>query len=596
MNIRDVGNAFFAFFSLFQVPLALPAVSFAAARIEPTANYVPGEVLVKFKEATAAQERSSTVAAMSGAIHADLKRNWMHVKLGAGQTVQQAIADYQNNPNVEYAQPNYIYWATAAPNDPQYNRLWAFKNTAHAGADLNIENAWNHTTDCSSVVVAVVDTGVNYNQEDLANNMWDGGTTYPHHGYNYVDGNNDPMDKHGHGTHVAGIIGAAGNNGLGTTGVCWKARIMAVRVLSASGGGTTAGVVQGVDFAVNNGAKVINMSLGGGDNDTSFSEAITRAQNANVVVVVAAGNSTSDNDSTPTYPCNFAQPNLICVAALDQSYQLAGFSNWGATSVDIGAPGVDILSTWAGTSGLITDPLTSGWTTSTTTSGGWGYGGLTYGGYYYNALADPGNWPNASYVNNTDDRAYKSFDLSGADVATLNTYFFVNVTSDGSFAVAYRNSSGDPFAASSPSYLWGPYYTDLTPVPTPNYNYLYGAISDISSCISPACTIGFKLKTGATNDLGASVFYFFVRTLAFTSNSYASLSGTSMATPEVAGLATMLRAYNPQYTYADVVSAIKNGGRTVPGLSGITTTGRAIDVMSSLAYINPPTGVTATVH
>jgi subtilisin family serine protease len=411
-------------------------------------QYVPGEVLVKFKPTASTQEHLAAMAAMAARGHsvvASLNQpGWAQVKVGAGQTMETALTAYRNDPNVEYAQPNYIYHATAVPNDTQYGQLWAFKNTGQpinpntytpnagtAGDDMNIEPAWGHITDCSDVVVAVLDTGVNYTHQDLAANMWNGS---PNHGHDFVDNDDDPMDLEGHGTHLAGIIGAEGNNSTGTTGVCQKARIMAVRVLDALGNVTTATALLGIGFAVANGAKVINMSfVGGGSFDPAFSDAITSAQNRDVVVVVVAGNENQDNDAAGArYPCNFIQPNLVCVAALDQNYALASFSSWGATSVDVGAPGTNILSTWAG-------------------------------------------------------------------AALGNT-------------------------------------------------------------------------------------------------SYNTISGTSMASPEVAGLAAMLRAYNPQYTYADTVGAIKNGGRSVLALVNKTTTGKAVDVMSSLAYINPPKGLAATVQ
>jgi subtilisin family serine protease len=438
--------------------LTLHAQVAAAPSTPPTpanaaaSQYVPGEVLVKFKPTAGTQERMAATAAMAARGHsvaASLNQpGWAQVKIGAGQTMQTALTAYRNDPNVQYVQPNYIYHAAATPNDTQYGQLWGFKNTGQAvilsnyspnvgtaGDDMNIEPAWDRITDCSSVVVAVLDTGVNYNHEDLAASMWNGGSSFPNHGHDFVDNDDDPMDPNGHGTHLAGVIGAVGNNGTGAVGVCQKASVMAVRVLDAAGNVTTATALQGISFAVTNGAKVINMSfVGGGSFDPLFSDAITNAQNSDVVVVVVAGNETSDNDAAggARYPCNFTQPNLVCVAALDQNYALASFSSWGATSVDVGAPGTNILSTWAG--------------------------------------------------------------------------------------------------------------------------------------------------AGSNNTI------------------YNTLSGTSMASPGVAGLATMLRAYNPQYTFVDTVNAIKHGGRSVPALAGKTTTGKSIDAMSSLAYINPPTGLTATVR
>jgi subtilisin family serine protease len=415
----------------------------AAAPIAPrtfpgaaASQYVPGEVLVKFRPTAGTQGRMASAVDRGHAVLANLNLpGWAQIRVGVGETVETALSSYRDDPGVEYVQPNYIYRAAAAPNDSLYGQLWAFKNVGQAGNDMNIEPAWDHITDCSSVVVAVLDTGVNYNHQDLAANMWNGGSGIPNHGHDFVDSDNEPMDPNGHGTHVAGTIGAVGNNGTGTTGVCQKASVMAVRVLDTMGDATTVRAIQGINFAVTHGAKVINMSfVGGGSFDPLFSDAIANAQNSDVVVVVVAGNDTSDVDgaSGARYPCNFIQPNLVCVAALDQNYALASFSNWGATSVDVGAPGTNILSTWAG-------------------------------------------------------------------------------------------------AQSSNS-------------------------------------------------------------------SYNTIDGTSMASPQVAGLASMLRAFNPRYTFIDTVNAIKSGGRSVPALAGKTASGKAADVMSSLAYINPPTGVTATVR
>src|SRR6267143_419402 len=382
---------------------------------------------LNFSGAAAAQQRTASIAALGHTIVAHLEQpDWTHVKLAAGQSVTEALVAYQNDPNVEAVQPNYIYHAAAVPVDTQYAQLWAFKNTGQtittgtyspmngtAGDDMNIERAWSHITDCSSVVVAVVDSGVNYNQEDLVANMWNG-PGFPNHGWNYVNNNNDPMDLDGHGTHVAGIIGAAGNNGKGTTGVCWTASIMAVRVLDATGSGSDATIIQGIDFAIAHGARVISMSLGSdGPLDPAFRDAITAAQTNDIVVTVSAGNRAKDNDAAggaAHYPCNFTQPNLVCVAALDQNYALANFSNWGATSVDVGAPGTNILSTWAGARFAVNDSFNTGgvlnWNTS---GGGWAYGHLAAFGGTFNALLNPGSFPSGNYGNNANNRVYKTF-------------------------------------------------------------------------------------------------------------------------------------------------------------------------------------------
>ncbi len=596
-----------------------PLNQVAAVSIGPVGAgaYVAGEVLVKFKPVLSAQDRTATVAARGHAVHADLSQpGWVQVKVGTGQTMTQVLAAYQNDPGVEYAQPNYIYRATAVPNDPQYGQLWAFKNTGQTvnnsltqppssaiysthnpgatGNDMGIEKAWDRITDCSSVVVAVLDSGVKYDQEDLAGNMWNGGSSFPNHGFDYVSNDNDPKDLNGHGTHVAGVIGASGNNSLGATGVCWKASIMAVRVLDAAGSGTTAHIIQGITFAVDHGAKVINMSLGGEGFDSAFSDAITNAQTHDVVIVVSAGNDTVDNDisGNATYPCNFTQPNLICVAALDQSYALANFSNWGATSVDVGAPGTNILSAWAGTNAVISDPLTSGWTFATTTSGGWAFGTVSVGGTPTPSMLDPPTYSSGQYNNSTDDRAYKAFNLAGVNAAVWLVSAAINVANGDFFRTRYSSAGGDPFSA-------GTLVSEDTNVAT--FPSIRDVESDISGCIGASCSLGFQLQSdatqqSATQSRGVAITQSKITTLTFSTTSYNMINGTSMATPEAAGLATMLRAYNPQYTFADVVNAITKGGRATTSLLDKTTSGKAIDVMSSLAYINPPTGLTATVQ
>jgi subtilisin family serine protease len=605
------------------LPLASHAASAALVVPAVPAQYVPGEMLVKFKPAVSAQSSRAAVAAIGGAVQATLSGNLMLVKLPAGQDAAAAASAYSSDPNVEYAQPNYIYQATAVPNDTDYSSLWAFKNNGlpintpvqgggwiyttnnpgTAGNDMNLEPAWNHITDCSSVVVAVLDSGVNYNQQDLAANMWTS-TTYPNHGYNYVSGEgaaNDPMDLNGHGTHVAGIIGAVGNNGTGVTGVCWKAKIMAVRVLDSQGSGTTASIISGMGFAVTNGAKVINMSLGGAiPFDQAYSDAITTAMTSDVVVVVAAGNDTNNNDTSARYPCNFTHANLVCVAALDQNFALATFSDWGATSVDVGAPGTNMWSTWTGTNTTITDTMNAA--AAWTMTGGWNYmtwldGSLTS----HNGFADPGTWPTGTYPAAANDSAYKSFDLSAYDTAVLNFWVAGVVNSTDGFRAKMNTVAGDPFATGG-TFLFNQnsnsnvnWYFDTTTVS--GFSFI-PVTSNISSCKSVTCTIGFNLTSaaGSTGAKGPMVTNFTIDTLTVNATSYNTENGTSMASPAVAGLAAMLRAYNPQYTYADVVASIKNSGRSVASLAGKTTTGKAVDATAALAYVNKPTGLSATVQ
>ena len=565
-------------------------------RTTNAASYVPDEVLVTFKSEATAQMRSDTISGLGDRSMSELlgTGGYVRVKLPPGRAVEDAMSRYRATANVESVQPNYIYRALKVPNDAQYGQLWALKNIGQsvatgtytpthgtAGDDMNIEPAWDYITDCAAAVVAVVDTGVNYNQEDLAANMWNGNA---HHGWDFVDNDSDPMDLNGHGTHVAGIIGAAGNDGVGTSGVCWKASIMAVRVLDATGVGTTAGIIQGINFAVTNGAKVINMSLGGaGAFDQAFSNAITTAQSGDVVVVVAAGNDGGNNDvnGNATFPCNFTQLNLVCVAALDQNYSLATFSNFGATSVDVGAPGANILSSFAGTVVSTSDTLSSGWTISN----GWTHA-LNNGNDW---LFDPAGFLVTKYGPGLNDTATKGFNTSAANAIVLNFSAAINLADGGdSIAVGVDETGVNAFGTILGSQA-GPLDTSGIAFPVS---------LDISRCAGQAnCLIGFRLATGPSTpgDYGIGITGFSIQTLMLNASTYQIENGTSMASPEAAGVATMLRAFNPQYTYADVVNAIKIGGRTVAALAGKTTTGKAVDAMGALAYINPPTGVTAVI-
>lgn len=580
------------------------AVVSASRTTDPTPSYVEGEVLVKFRSpATAAVARSAVAVRGHTVVASAMQSSWAQVKIADTQSVPEALAAYRSDPGVEYVQPNYVYRADALPNDSRFAQLWALKNSGQPigtgsyfpdagtpGADLNVEKAWDHVTDCASVVVAVIDSGVNYDHEDLAANMWNGGATFPRHGADFVDKDNDPMDTIGHGTHVAGTIGAAGNNGTGVAGVCWKASIMAVRVLDADGRGTTATLLQGIDFAVSQGAKVINMSLGGPSFDPLLNEAIAQAQANDVVLVVSAGNEGLNIDlaGREHYPCGYGHDNLICVTALDQTYARATFANFGVESVDVGAPGTNILSAQALQERTISDDFNTAGALDWTSSGGWAYRPLSLKDSPIDVLANPPTFPSASgeYANNADERAYKTFDLGGAISATLRFTVQRSLQPGDSLTVNYRNGAADPFAD---GVLLERFTGTLSGVRGP---FSYG----ISACAGGPCSIGFQLSTDASGTApGVGIASFSIEANELTNVAYRARNGTSMAAPQVAGVAAMLRAYNPQFTYVDVVNAIKNGGRPIAALAGRTTTGRAADAMSSLAYINAPTGLSATI-
>ena len=259
--------------------------------------------------------------------------------------------------------PNWIVRASDIPNDPRYSELWGLGETR----GIDAPRAWDLFTGSTSIVVAVIDTGIDYTHPDLSANMWrnpgetagngvdDDGNGFIDdlHGINARTGAaspGNPMDDHYHGTHVAGTIGAVGNNNLGVVGVNHRVKLMALKFLSASGSGSLSDAIRAIDYmtmmrsehGIN--VRVSNNSWGGGGYSAALESAITRARDAGIIFVAAAGNASLDNDSSPSYPANYEVSNVVSVAAIDREQNLASFSNYGATSVDIAAPGVGILS------------------------------------------------------------------------------------------------------------------------------------------------------------------------------------------------------------------------------------------------------------
>jgi subtilisin family serine protease len=325
--------------------------------------------------------------------------------------------------------------------------------------------------------------------------------------------------------------------------------------------------------------------------------ALQNASKAGIVIVVAAGNDGANNDAaaTPTYPCDSAAANLVCVAALDQSYKLASFSNYGAKSVDVGAPGTNVLSAYAGSETTIADAFHTGTALNWTATGGaWAYGTRTLSdgvnNFTEDMLLNPSNWDGSTktYATNLDAHVYKSFNLSSFDSVQMGVGAFIDVSNGDSFAVAERTTAGDPFAAGAGTVL--DQFAGSTAGSSTYLSY------DLSSCRVAACTVGFRLKSDATSsadDLGLALFEFSITGLTLNATSYQVLDGTSMATPHVTGLASMVWAYNPAYTAADVVASLKNGGVATTALAGKTTTGKAASASGSLTYIQAPTGVKA---
>jgi subtilisin family serine protease len=244
----------------------------------------------------------------------------------------------------------------AAASDPRAAEQWPLQGDAPMG----IDSAWRQTTG-ADVTVAIIDSGIDLGHPDLAPNLWtnpgevagnrvdDDGNGYVDdvHGFDFVEGDGTPQDANGHGTHVAGIVGARGGNGVGTAGVAWRARLMAVRVLDGAARGTTTDVAKGLRYAVDNGARIVNLSLAGPAGTPDLQAAVQDAQARGVLVVAAAGNDGADLANRPTFPAAYGEANVVGVSATTRSGGLSGVSDYG-TGADVAAPGEEILSTALG--------------------------------------------------------------------------------------------------------------------------------------------------------------------------------------------------------------------------------------------------------
>ncbi len=343
-------------------------------------KHTTGQLIVKFKEGAGPDAgflkgyNALSAKKISKADKVESKANKSFKKFGIDRMymadfsentdLTKMIKKLNNDPRVEYAEPNYIYHTTEIPNDPDLGELWGFHNTGQNGgtvdADIDAPEAWDIQTGSSNVVIAVIDTGVDYTHPDLAGNIWvneaelngeagvdnDGnGFIDDIHGYDFVNDDGDPFDDHYHGTHCAGTIGAVGDDNIGIVGVNWNVSIMPVKFLSASGSGTTLDAIASVEYATVMGADIMSNSWGGGGYSVALEEAISAANDAGILFVAAAGNSGTNNDMSPHYPSSYDVPNVVSVAATDRNDNKASFSCYGAGSVDLGAPGVNIYST-----------------------------------------------------------------------------------------------------------------------------------------------------------------------------------------------------------------------------------------------------------
>ena len=563
-------------------------------------NYVEGEVIITFKPSAGLMStegmpghRQMKFTRRFNALSQKRGRQFGVVR-GTNQTTAALIAELQQDPSVETVEPNYLRRVTGSvpPNDPFVPEMWGLQNTGQgvngtvgtSGADIKFMTAWplaRPTT--NSIVVGIIDTGVYYTHPDLASNMWvnpgeipgnsvdDDGNGFVDdvYGWNFSDGNANPTDSGHHGTHVAGTVAASGNNQMGVIGVDFQAKIMALRASSDGQYLSDSAIIGAIDYAIlmkSRGVNIValNASFGGPDFSSAEKAAVQSAGDAGIVFCAAAGNDWSDNDSIPAYPASFRLTNMIVVAATDEYDDLAWFSNYGDNTVDLAAPGVDILSA-----------------SPPTTSAADNYLGalVRQGGSNFNANG-------LTFANTNDGVTATIYDCgignSGEFPAPVNgnialiqrgTLTFAEKVSNAMAAgaraaIIYNNASGNFLGTLGSSGSWIP------------------AVS-----ISQADGLALKALLPTTGTVVHSSIYQY-------------LDGTSMATPHVAGAVAFAAMNFPSDTVTQRVQRVIASVDVLPSLAGLVVTGgrlnlrRLVDAdTNSLpdwweqTYFGQPTGI-----
>jgi subtilisin family serine protease len=328
----------------------------------PGHDFVDGRIVVGFQPGTSSNVADAIITLHGGRPDKVIGQGAHVATVGLG-TVGATIAGLKQDPRVRYAEPDFVYHLTDLPNDPSFGQEWGLQNTGQsvngtagtAGADVHAPAAWSLTKGSASVAVAVVDTGIDYNHNDLAANVWSnpggvGGCAAGTHGYNAIAATCYPLDDNDHGTHTSGTIGAVGNNNKGVTGVNWTTSLIGVKTFTAAGSATETGIIAGLQWILDAKAagvniRAINASWGGSDFSQATLDMIQALGAQDILFVAAAGNNGLPHWYLPFYPCDYNVDTIICVGASDQSDNLAYFSDWGTGQVDLAAPGTNILST-----------------------------------------------------------------------------------------------------------------------------------------------------------------------------------------------------------------------------------------------------------
>lgn len=612
---------------------------FLAAAAPLRADPVPGEVLVRF----ATEVPAERIAAIEHAHGLERLHEIPHLRLIGYRfpdaiTIDEMLARLTAHPEVEYAEPNQVRWPQSQPADPLFEQQWSLHNTGQrvngrigpAGIDIAWIGARQRFAGRTAVTVAVIDTGVAFGHPDLAGASWRNPGEIPGngldddangfvddvHGWDFFDADADPSDENGHGTLVASQIAAASDDGIGIAGVAPTARIMALRILDDFGFSRPVAamdLIRATSYAADNGARIVNLSLGGGAFSLFEREQFVWLDTQGVLVAAAAGNGGpdgrgDDNDVDPVYPASYDVPNILSVAALDRSGGLASFSNFGAEAVDLAAPGVDIVG--AGLSRVVAfsedfeNPeaaVNAGWTSvrACTTCPDWGF--------FFDATGN-------TWVTDSIDASGAAIDYTPlADSWLLSprirlpavgprldfrAWWDLDLFSDIAGAAVSRDPADNPPSTSFE--LLGAVVGTSSALP-PGASPSAGTI--LSADLSPFAGEEVRLRFRLVADEVFERDGFYVDDVVVSGvdaegldgAAFQTLSGTSFAAPLVAGVAAMVMAQQPGLSHRDVGELLLVSARPVPVLAGRVRTGGRLDAEQALILAPEPTAAALAV-
>lgn len=591
-------------------------------RKELTENFVPGEIIVKYRDDKINLTKSKdekTKEDLNKKFKLEKKdefksQNISLLKITDGKSVEEKVKELKKDSNIEYAEPNYRrYLANIDTNDTYKNLLWALHNsgqnvnettgTIDADIDWPEAIAIPNMASSSPIIVAIIDSGVAYNHPDLINSMWDGSDCLNKngvylgnclYGYDFKDYDRNPLPvDSSHGTHIAGTIAATKNNNLGIVGVSPEAKIMALRF-----GLTVASEVRAIDFAIANGAKVINASyVGTGFSQTEY-DAILRFQNAGGIFIAAAGNNTNNNDVLAFYPASHSLDSIISVAATNQFDNLASFSNYGENTVDVAAPGTNIYSSIADKilysntfenleTPFLPETFSSNGTWRSGTSTSWGNVLYSDSSYSYSA-------------NNNSTITSPIFDLR-KDSATISFRTSCDTPYDSENWLDYMTLEVLNGPSSSTLLMWDEYTLDSYNSEAGNSegwaSFIFSSIKIPSAFLSENFQFRFRWVSDSSDNNygGCFIDNIIIKEMDGSGELYEFYNGTSMAAPHVAGLAALIWQYSPNLSANDVKNLIMTSGDSLASLSTKTKSGKRINAFNALSLLDTeaPSGETS---